>query len=106
MERIGIAASKMSRGNVWLYHFYVILISFLFSLLIFFIAGSSIMLGLIIIGYLVSGVLPGDYPREWVNVVIVCMISLTVIVSIFTLFAIGKNIKMNLSQRFPRRNNP
>ena len=103
MERIGIAASKMARGNLFLYNCYVVVISFLFSLLIFFIAGSSIVLSLIIIGYLINGVLPTPDSKGWGKVVILCMVSLTIIVSIFTLFAIGKNVKLTFSERPSRR---
>ena len=38
MERIGIAASKIAQGNLFLYNICVIVISFLFSLFIFFIS--------------------------------------------------------------------
>jgi len=94
MERIGIAASKIAKGNLVIYNLYVILLSFLFSLLIFFIAGSSIALALIIIGYVVNGVLPTGLEKGWGELVSVCMISLTVVISLFTLFAILRNIKL------------
>jgi hypothetical protein len=96
MERIGIAASKMAQGNLWLYNLFVVLISFLFSFFIFFIAGSSIVLALIIIGYVVNGILPRDLWDDWHGVIRVCMISLTIIVSIFTLFAILRNMRFKL----------
>ena len=96
MERIGIAASKIAQGNLWLYNLAVIFISFLFSVFIFFIAGSSIVLALIIIGYVVNGILPNDLWDDWRGVIRVCMISLTLIVSIFTLFAILKNIRFKM----------
>lgn len=96
MERIGIAASKMAKGNLWLYNLFVIIISFLFSVFIFFISGSSIVLALIIIGYVVNGILPRDLWDDWHGVIRVCMISLTMIVSIFTLFAILRNIRLKL----------
>ena len=94
MERIGITASKIAKGNIFLYNFCVIGISFLFSLLVFFIAGSSIMVALIIIGYVIDGVLPTSFAGGWGKIIFVSMISLTVVVSIFTLFAILKNIKI------------
>lgn len=97
MERIGIAASKIAKGNLLFYNLYVILISFAFSLLLFFIAGSSIILALIVIGYAVTGILPSDFKGDWVGVIKVCMVSLTVVVSILNLFAILKNIKLTKS---------
>ena len=93
MERIGIAASKIAQGNLFLYNLFVIFISFLFSLFIFFISGASIFLALIIIGYIANGMSPSGFEDEWQEVIRVCMVSLTVVVSIVTLFAIGRNIK-------------
>jgi len=49
---------------------------------------------LIIIGYVVNGVLPTGLEKGWGELVSVCMISLTVVISLFTLFAILRNIKL------------
>ena len=49
MLRIGIAASKMSKGCLSSYNLYVILISCLISLFIFFISGFSILLFIFLI---------------------------------------------------------
>lgn len=38
MERIGIAASKIAKGNLLLYNSYVVLIAFLLSVLLFLIS--------------------------------------------------------------------
>lgn len=92
MNRIGIAASKMAKDNLWVYNLYVVLLSFVFSLLLFFIAGSAIVLSLIIIGSIVSG-LSSSLGKEWLDVIKMCLISLSVVVGIVTLFAITRNIK-------------
>jgi len=94
MERIGIAASKVAKGNVFLYNFFVVLISFLFSLFIFFMAGSAIILALIVINRVVAGIIPTNLDKGWTLVTLVCMISLTIVVVVFNLFAILKNIKL------------
>lgn len=94
MERIGIAASKMAQGNIILYNLYVILISFIFSLFIFFLSGASILFGLIIIGYIVNGVLPANLEGQWGDLVRICMISLTVVIILLNIFAILKNIRL------------
>jgi hypothetical protein len=96
MERIGIAASKMAKGNLLLYNSYVVLITILFSLLLYFIAGSSIVLSLIVIGSIVSGISPA-LGEQWLGVTKVCMIALTVVVGIISLFAILRNIKISKS---------
>lgn len=95
MERIGIAASKIAKGNLFFYNFFVILISFLFSLFIFFMAASSIVLALIVISRVVHGIIPTDFEKGWTLIMSVCMISLTVVVGIFNLYAISRNIKLN-----------
>jgi len=94
MERIGIAASKMAQGNFFLYNFYVILISFLFSVFIFFLSGFSILLALIIMAYFVNGVLPTTLEGVWGDMVRICMITLTTVVMLLNLLAILKNVRI------------
>jgi len=95
MERIGIAASKIAQGNLFLYNLFVVLIAFLFSLFLFFIAGASIILALIIIGYVVNS-LSTDFGESWLLVVRFCMGVLTVVVVLFNFFAICRNFKIKL----------
>lgn len=95
MKRIGIAASKIAKGSLFFYNLYVILIAILVSLFLYFIAGSSIVLGLIVVGYIVKGVLPGQMEQDWLAIVRVCMVSLTVVVSAVSIFAILVNIKFS-----------
>lgn len=98
MERIGIAASKIAKGNLVLYNLFVVLISLLFSLLTFLLAGTSIYITLLLIGYVNSmiygGGAPQNFEKEWTSVMLVCMIFLTIVVSLFNLLAILKNIKI------------
>lgn len=95
MERIGIAASKISKGNGFVYNLSVIAISFLFSLLIFVIAGSIVVLALGMIAYIDSEVMNFGFKANKVPVLTVCMVTLTVLISIFNLLAIAKNIKIS-----------
>ena len=95
MERIGIAASKMAKGNLLLYNSWVILISFLFSLFIFFIGGSAIAIALILIAASARGVLPVNFEKEWISIGLICMISLAAVVGVFCLIAISRNIKLH-----------
>ena len=94
MERIGLAASKMAKGNFLLYNAWVIIISFIVSLFIFFIAGSSIFLALMILAYLVSGTMPAEFEKNWESVLRICLLALTVVMTLFNLFAILKNIRL------------
>ena len=87
MKRIGIAASKMAKGNFVLYNLYVVLISILFSLFIYVVSGSSIVLALITIYYIINGVMPLEFESTWGSMFYLCMATLTVIVSIINLVA-------------------
>lgn len=96
MERIGIAASKIAQGHLWLYNLSVIVISILFSAFVFIIAGASILLSLIIIGSIANGILPNDLWDDWRGIIRICMISLSIIVGFFMFYAILKNIRLKM----------
>ena len=98
MDRIGIAASKIAKGNVVLYNIYVVVLTFLFALFVFMIAGAAIMLALIIVGYFVDGLLLNDLLKDWRQVVVACMASLTAVVGFFAVWALIKNFKLKLSK--------
>jgi len=93
MKRIGIVSSRISKGNRALYNLYVVLISILFSIFIFVIAGSSVIFALAIIKYVGVEIMGMDLEKSWKVVFSVCMVSLTVVVTLFNLFAILINFK-------------
>jgi len=93
VERIGIAASKISKGNATLYNFYVILISFLVAFFIFIVAGFTVLFALLLIAYVGSEIVPMDFREQWPGVFKVCMVSLTIVTAIFNMVAILRNIK-------------
>ena len=93
MERIGIAASKISKGNLFLYNLNVVLISFLFSLFIFVIAGSTVLFALMIIGYVAGEIKGADFDKKWFSIFSICMVTLTILIGLFNLFAISRNLK-------------
>ena len=98
MERIGIAASKIAKGNLLLYNLVVILITVSVSLLIFFLAGSSIVIVLIFIAYVSGkfGSLP-DLQKGWMPLMAVCLKCLSVLMGILVFTAIGKNFRFKRS---------
>ncbi|MFP4473069.1 MAG: hypothetical protein ACLFPX_04255 [Candidatus Omnitrophota bacterium] len=98
MERIGFAASKMAKGRVVLYNFYVILFTTLLALFMFLIAGAPIMLALLIIGLIVNGILPYDFGQDWRAVMILCMTALTIVVSLLAIAALIRNLKFRSSK--------
>lgn len=93
MKRIGMAASKISKGSLALYNLYVILISALFSLFIFIIAGSTVIFALVMIKYVGTEIMGAEFERSWRSIMTVCMVSLTTVITLFNLFAILKNLK-------------
>ena len=96
MKRIGIAASKISKGNLTFYNLYVVLISALFSFFIFIVAGSTVIFALSIIMYMGNEIMDAGIEKNWQSILSVCMVSLTIVITLFTLFAISINLK------FPR----
>ncbi len=98
MNRIGIAASKIAKGDIVLYNAYVLLLVFLFALFIFVIAGAAIMLALMVVGFLVKGLLPQDLFGAWRQIITVCMATLTGVVGFFAVVAIVRNVKFKLSK--------
>ena len=94
MKRIGIAASKIAKGNLLLYNFFVILITLLFSLLLFLISGSSIVIALVILAYLTSaGALP-DLEKGWIPTMIICMRFLAAVIGLLVFSALAINIRL------------
>jgi hypothetical protein len=93
MERIGYAASKMAKGNLWFYNLYVIGLAFLFSLLVFLVAGSAVFLALVIFGYVVVRVMPCQWGQPWQDIIRICMLVLTIVILLINFFAIFRNLK-------------
>ena len=98
MKRIGIAASKIAKGNLVLYNIYVVAIAFLFSLFIFALAGFSVFLVLLLIGYVSQAWGIEDFTKGKSFVFTVCMVSLSILVAVFNLLAISQNIKLSRSK--------
>jgi len=96
MKRIGIAASKISKGSLALYNVYVVLISFIFSLFMFIAAGTAVLFALMIISYLGNEVLPGTFQKDMSSLQNVCMAALTVVIVVFNLIAVCLNIKVSM----------
>jgi len=94
MKRIGIAASKMAKGNLVLYNSYVVLISFLFSLFIFIVAGCTVVFALIAFAYVSNELIATEFEKGWLGIFAVCMITLTVVMFLFNLIAISTNMKL------------
>src|SRR3989344_93410 len=93
MERIGLAASKMAKGNFALYNFWVVVISSTVSMFLFLVAGISIFLALVILAAVVKGIMPTEFEKSWQSMLRLCILALTIVVSLFNLFAIFKNIR-------------
>ena len=97
MKRIGIAASKICRGHLWLYNTYVVLISLLFSVFIFIVAGTTVLFALIIMANVSVEVMGRELQEKWFTVFTICMAILSMIVFFFNLVAISTNLKFRKS---------
>lgn len=97
MKRIGTAASHIAKGNLFLYNLFVVLISFLSSLLIFVMSGLAIALGLILIAYVTQATWIVDLRQGMAAPIMICMVFLTMVIGLFNLYAIGINIKLKRS---------
>lgn len=93
MLRIGIAASKMSKGSLLSYNLYVILIACLFSFFIFFICGFSILLIVFLVSLILHALNPANFHADWVRMFKICLIMLALVVGCFNVAAIVKNIQ-------------
>jgi uncharacterized membrane protein len=93
MRRIGVAASKMSKGSLLSYNLYVILIACLVSLFIFLICGFSILLIIFLISLILHALKPADFHAGWMHMFKICMTVLLIVVGIFNAVAILKNIQ-------------
>ena len=60
MKRIGIAASRVAKDDLVLYNVFVLILSFLLSLLIFFISAFSILAGIALTSYVTKGFMAID----------------------------------------------
>ena len=94
MKRIGIISSRISKGNRALYNLYVVFFSILFSVFVFVIAGSTVIFALAIIKYVGTEIMGVEFENSWKSILSICMVSLTVVVTLFNLFAILINFKL------------
>lgn len=94
MKRIGLVASGISKGNRLLYYVYVVLISIVFSVFIFVIAGSAVLFALAVIKYVGVEIMGMEFENGWKSVLSACMVSLTVVVTVFSAFAILINCRL------------
>ena len=94
MERIGLAASKIAKGNIPLYNLFVVLISFLISFFIFVLSGFSIFVALFLVALMTHGFVAFDEKSTWFSILRLCLVALAAVVGVFNLFSIFKNIKV------------
>jgi hypothetical protein len=99
MERIGILASKIAKKNLGLYNLCVVFLAFLFSVLIFCLAGAAILLSLVLLRTLISGLPGGDSNQDWSLAIYFCLTALAVVVGIVNTIAIMRNIKLRWGKK-------
>ena len=70
-------------------------------LFIFVVAGATLIFAFTIIMYVGNEVMPSDFKKNWSGIFTVCMISLSMIIVLFNLFAIFLNVKF---QKLEKKN--
>jgi len=98
MLRIGIAASKMSKGSLLKYNFYVVLIASLITLMMFLICGFSILLIVFLVSLLLHALKPEDFHASWWHMYKICLIILSIVMGILNLAAIIKNVQFTINK--------
>ncbi len=92
MRRIGIAASKIARGNVAVYHVCVVCIALLCALLLLCVCGFAIISVLFVLSLILRPFVPA-FHNAWFDIVKVSVLALSGVVGVLTIIAILKNIK-------------
>ncbi len=93
MKRIGFFASRVSKGSLRHYNLYVVLISFLFSLLLFVLAGFSVFLAIGIVSFFGHETMTEDLRNNWSTIMTLCAEALGLAVIIFNVVAMAINLK-------------
>lgn len=93
MLRIGVAASKMSKGSLLSYNLYVILLACLFSLFVFFICGFLILFIIFLFSLILYALKYAGPQVAWVHMFKICLIVLALVVGVLNIVAILKNIQ-------------
>ena len=93
MRRIGIAASRIAKGNLTVYNIFVIVLSTLCSIMLFFICSFSILMALLLISFVLRFIFPAQSSGAWVSIVKSAMVALSVVIGVLNILAVVKNIK-------------
>ena len=94
MQRIGFAASKISKGSLLGYNLCVVLIASIFSLFIFLLCGFLILLVMFLIFIILHMLRPSDMHGNLVHIYKISLIILAFVVGCFNILAIAKNIQL------------
>ncbi|MBF0569777.1 MAG: hypothetical protein HQL18_03280 [Candidatus Omnitrophica bacterium] len=94
MKRIGIAASRIAKDNLWKYNAFVIGLSFLLSLLVFFLCGLSLLLAFALMSLITKGFMVFEPGAGLSASFTACMIVLAIVVGLLNFVVILTNIKL------------
>ncbi len=94
MKRIGIAASRISKGNVVHYNLCVVGISLLVSLFLFLIAGLAVLLAIGLVAFFGHETMTEELRNNWTTIMSLCARALGLAVVVFNIVALAINIKI------------
>jgi hypothetical protein len=83
----------MAKGNLLTYNFFVVLISCLFSLIIFLVGGCSILVIVFLVSLGLHAVRQAGFHTGWVHMFKICLIVLAAVTGIFNIVAIVRNMQ-------------
>lgn len=93
MQRIGITASKIAKGNRYIYHAAVILIACLFAVFAFLVCGFAVATAVFTVALIVQLAVPSMSQQVWLDALRTCLMLLGVLIGIAALVAVIQNIK-------------
>lgn len=93
MQRIGITASKIAKGNRYVYHAAVVLIACLFAVFAFLICGFAVAAAVFMVALIVQLIMPSMPQTVWLGVLRTCLVLLAALIALAAVVGIVQNIK-------------
>ena len=97
MQRIGIAASKISQGCLIRYNVSVLLITLLCGALLFFVCGLAVLLAIGVLSLIMKWVLP-QAGMPIVTLIKLCFFALSMVIALVIVFALLSNMRFKRSK--------
>ncbi len=94
MRRIGIIAEHIAKGNLFLYHFYVLLYSSLISLIVFLLSAFTIIIGVSVVVLVMRQPVVLTPESLFAKLLFISLMVLAGVVGILNLWVVVYNIRL------------